>query len=90
MRLIDADALKKAIIKRLGIKSEKYLLASERSIYNLIDERPTVELLGERQPKKPIYDCPLIRCPRCKNSINIKQKYCDECGQALDWKDGEQ
>lgn len=51
MRLIDADALKKAIIKRLGIKSEKYLLASERSIYNLIDEQQTIEQPKERQPR---------------------------------------
>ena len=50
-----------------------------------------IELLKEQQPKKPVYDCPLIRCPRCKNSINVIQKYCDECGQAIDWsKDGEQ
>ena len=50
-----------------------------------------LELLKEQQPKKPVYDCPLIRCPRCKNSINVIQKYCDECGQAIDWsKDGEQ
>ena len=49
-----------------------------------------IELLKEQQPKKPVYDCPLIRCPRCKNSINVIQKYCDECGQAIDWsKDGE-
>ena len=42
-------------------------------------------LLKEQQPKEPIYDCPLIRCPRCKNSIDMKQKYCDECGQAVKW-----
>lgn len=90
MLLIDADALKKAIIKLLCVKSEKYLLPAEKSIYDLIDKQPKVELLGERQPKKPIYDCPLIRCPRCKISISINQKYCDECGQAIDWKDGEQ
>lgn len=48
------------------------------------------ELLKEQQPKKPVYDCPFIRCPRCKNSVNVIQKYCDECGQAIDWsKDGE-
>ena len=53
--------------------------------------RDALELLKEQQPKKPVYDCPLIRCPRCKNSINVIQKYCDECGQAIDWsKDGEQ
>ena len=53
--------------------------------------KDAIELLKEQQPKKPVYDCPLIRCPRCKNSINVIQKYCDECGQAIDWsKDGEQ
>lgn len=90
MLLIDADALKKAIIKHLCVKSENNLLPAEKSIYDLIDKQPKVELPGERQPKKPIYDCPLIRCPRCKMRISINQKYCDECGQAIDWRDGEQ
>lgn len=48
MRLIDADALKKAIIKYLCVKSENNLLPAEKSIYNLIDEQPTVE---PEQPK---------------------------------------
>ena len=47
--------------------------------------RDALSLLKEQQPKKPIYDCPLIRCPRCKNSIDMKQKYCDKCGQAVKW-----
>ena len=47
MRLIDADALKKAIIKHLCVKSENNLLPAEKSIYNLIDEQQTIE-----QPKK--------------------------------------
>jgi len=42
-RLIDADKLKEAIIKRLGIRSEKYLLDSEKVIYEEIDNAPTVE-----------------------------------------------
>lgn len=46
MRLIDADALKKAIIKHLCVKSENNLLPAEKSIYNLIDEQPTID-----QPK---------------------------------------
>ena len=43
MRLIDADALKKAIIKHLCVKSVKYLLPAEKSIYDLIDKQPTIE-----------------------------------------------
>ena len=61
MRLIDADALKKAIIKRLGIKSEKYLLASERSIYNIIDEQPTIEQPKEQQKITMCKDCWMSR-----------------------------
>ena len=48
MRLIDADALKKAIIKHLCVKSERYLLPTERSIYNCIDKQPTIELSKEK------------------------------------------
>lgn len=49
MRLIDADALKKAIIKYLCVKSENNLLPAEKSIYNLIDKQPTVEPLKEQK-----------------------------------------
>lgn len=49
MRLIDADALKKAIIKHLCVKSENNLLPAEKSIYNCIDEQPTIELLKEQE-----------------------------------------
>lgn len=40
--LISRSELKKAIIKRLGIKSEEFLLASERTLYDEIDNAPTV------------------------------------------------
>ena len=52
MRLIDADALKKAIIKHLCVKSENNLFPSEKSIYNCIDEQPTIELLKAQQEQK--------------------------------------
>ena len=55
MRLIDADALKKAIIKHLCVKSENNLLPAEKSIYDLIDKQHTVEperKKGKWQPYK--------------------------------------
>ena len=48
MRLIDADGLKKAIIKHLCVKSERYLLPTEKSVYSCIDKQPTIELLKEK------------------------------------------
>lgn len=49
MRLIDADALKKAIIKHLCVKSEQYLLPAEKSIYDLVDKQPNVDLPKEQE-----------------------------------------
>lgn len=28
-------------------------------------------------------------CPTCESAVNDDQKYCDACGQALDWEDVE-
>ena len=47
MRLIDADELKKAIINHLCVKSEDYLLPAEKSIYDLIDNQPTINMPKE-------------------------------------------
>ena len=42
-RYIDADGLKKSIIKRLGISDEKFLLAAEKMLYEEIGKMPTVD-----------------------------------------------
>ena len=50
--------------------------------------------IGYRIKKKPI-EKPTksffadLRCPDCKTLIARHQKYCKECGQALDWSDEE-
>ena len=43
IRLIDANALKEAIRKRLGISSLKYLTEQEKVIVEEIDNAPTVK-----------------------------------------------
>ena len=63
------------------------------------------EALEKQIPKKPIVDPAHLvdfqnyHCPKCKNKIIARidgkwiagklQKYCDNCGQALDWGDTE-
>ena len=42
-RLINADELKKSIIKKLGIASKEFLLESEKAVFEEIDKAPTVE-----------------------------------------------
>ena len=44
MRLIDADKLKAEIVLALCIKSPNHLLPSEKSIYKLINNAPTVSI----------------------------------------------
>lgn len=51
------------------------------------------ELVDKATPKKPIRFKNSVyisnpKCPICKTTPHIgNQKYCDECGQALDWSD---
>ena len=96
MRLIDADELKNAIIHHLAIRSENYLLESERGIYNLIDKQPTVELLKEQQQEVERLKAEhgkVIRCKECKyfqegNDINGKhftRCNCEKRTPTLTW-----
>jgi hypothetical protein len=55
----------------------------------------TIEALEKQIPKKPIkhfvkpFGFPCYECPICGESDVCGQKYCDECGQALDWSEEE-
>lgn len=63
---------------------------------SVINEALTIieKAIGYRTPKKRI-EKPTkaffvdIRCPNCKTLIGKTQKYCIECGQALDRRDEE-
>lgn len=47
--------------------------------------------LEKQIPKKPIYEIEeLFRiCPNCAFPLPLHFKFCNECGQALDWGDCE-
>lgn len=84
MRLIDADALKKAIIKHLCVKSENNLFPAEKSIYNCIDEQPTVEPLKEQQAgieqlkgegKPPTWRKGKAFCGNCGGCLENKEMF---------------
>lgn len=59
---------------------------------NIKSLKIAVKALEKQIPKKPI-EKPTrslfadIRCPDCKTLIGRHQKFCKECGQALDWSD---
>ncbi len=42
--------------------------------------------LKKQNPKTPLYSIsPFYKCRECENDLHEGQKYCDNCGQALDW-----
>ena len=82
--MIDADSLKETIIKHLGIKSTQYLLESERSIFNIIDDILTVELPKEKRKEGHWKNVSFSigKCSECDFDFgNIHTaRYCPKCG----------
>jgi hypothetical protein len=46
-----------------------------------------IEALEKQIPKKSCSTSSLFRynCPSCGNHFPLNGKYCDKCGQAIDW-----
>ena len=89
MRLIDADALKKALKDAHINMKLTFDIATFNCVMNTIDNAPTVE---ERQPRfwHPIQNGEwtivldtYCECPFCKNREVKFSKYCPECGARL-------
>lgn len=56
MKKKDADALKRRILHRLGIRDERYLLESERVIFECIDEETETESDNHDSRKEKWYE----------------------------------
>ena len=86
------ESLKKNL-KEDKIDTAKYLSGFLDGVYMMYREIEGSEEIFEKQiPKKPDFteDKEFALCPCCngKGLLN-KQKYCDNCGQKLDWSDEE-
>lgn len=64
-------------------------------IYITVDDlAEAVKALEKQIPRKPIedgyFDRPCV-CPECGQEFGFNSgfKYCENCGQAIDWSDGE-
>lgn len=79
-------------------------LASLPSVNEIYDSMATLrEIVNKETQKKPLDVCtPVVKwglCPVCKGELNklgskpnrvfSNQKYCPDCGQALDWSEEE-
>lgn len=48
-----------------------------------------ISALEKQIPKKPNYksECLMQFCPNCDYPLLLSFKFCNHCGQALDWRD---
>lgn len=84
--LISRQETLNAIIKRLGIKDESYLLESERALYQQILAMPSVERIGHWIR----VDDTKLKCSECEVILFIAQyptagqiNYCPNCGSKM-------
>jgi hypothetical protein len=79
-------------------------IANENGIAITLNEQAIIDALKKQIPKKPVNktkhdnstakhyeNCNIVVCPLCNGRLKLKSKgkYCDKCGQALDWSDTE-
>lgn len=83
------------------VRKDLNQLPSDNEIFDSMDTLR--ELVEKEKPKKPLDVCtPVVKwglCPVCKGELNklggkpnrvfSNQKYCPDCGQALDWSEDE-
>lgn len=47
--------------------------------------------IAKLESKKPLISTdsatPVCNCPECEQLLYVEQKYCDNCGQKLDWRE---
>jgi hypothetical protein len=54
----------------------------------VLNKKAILEAIEKQIPKKPVdlKQCGLYgRCAVCGNVVHVGNRYCDQCGQALDW-----
>jgi hypothetical protein len=77
--------LEAAVIEANRLKSQERMDIDRERRNAAIDK--LIEAARFRIKRKPIIDCyGTFICPNCKTEY-ICTKYCDRCGQAIDWSD---
>ena len=97
--MTDSEAIKKHIdecnnrIKNISFFMDSNSDANKEECCNNIEIlQNVINALKKQIPKKPIFteDKQFALCPCCDmKGLIDKQKYCDNCGQKLDWSDEE-
>ena len=74
------------IIEYFGVRIINVLPLRNRKELSKANAILILELVDKATPKKPYYPdlYPSASCPMCKSNLG-DNKYCRECGQAIDW-----
>jgi len=88
MKLIDADALRQAILSTMPERSEVLLI---------VDSQPEIERIQPKtvNPVKPldVDDDYTYLCDSCKGELFcgdvLRDHFCPSCGGRIEWKDGD-
>lgn len=54
----------------------------------VLNKKAILEALQKQKPKEPVELAKSElygRCAVCRNVVHVGERYCDQCGQALDW-----
>ena len=91
MRLVDADALSKQLIKHIkSIHCDNYIYARYRMFgvddaLSYIKDAPTIDAVRHRHWIKDMVDTPDIWvCGECRFRMSWRSKYCPNCGARMD------
>lgn len=88
MKPEEALTMEKLLNELQSVDTVKLVLTRcGESIYDSREVYESIRPFVEKQiPKKPIESefTPLI-CPYCEAKILLGQRYCENCGQAIDW-----
>lgn len=75
-------------VKRVYVASEHYDEEDINILQELVDKaipKKIITFYSNVTNSEDVYA--FDTCPSCRKYLNLNQKYCDECTQALDWSD---
>ena len=79
-----ADRYEDAVVKKIAMEAKLAGVAD----CTVLNKTAILDALNKQTPKKPtdISKSELYgRCAVCGQIVHIGNRYCDQCGQALDW-----
>ncbi len=78
------------MVVEIKIEDEAIQSSFNKALYECKTESglTVAECIEKQTPKMAMWTFkPFFNCPVCSNELHEKQRYCENCGQALDWSD---